>query len=288
MKCKADCEECGNDCYTACPTNEVRNAQSCQCECPPPNGIHEGVCGIIYTLTVVVNHKNARTGGRVTGNGFNCTGTCSRKFMTPRSFSFSGSANSGYECKFVDDASFMLTGDTTVTANCDSTLSVNPGGPYTATYFDLGQIGGGRFYSVTVTASASGGVPGYMYTWQGLPQRVPAIGYYVFSTRGNYEKSVTVEDSHGVTERGDATIYAGTGQSRSDSGAPASFEVPLGGDLYIAWGEDSSVTAGSADTAIVTVSVSSPTIRVTGVAAGETDVVVQTEGGELRLPVVVK
>ena len=64
--------------------------------------------------------------------------------------------------------------------------------------------------------------------------------------------------------------------------------MPLGGSLYLIWGEDGDVSAKSLDETVVTVSVSSPAVEVTGVGLGETEVSMRTEQGELRIPVVVQ
>ena len=70
--------------------------------------------------------------------------------------------------------------------------------------------------------------------------------------------------------------------------ASAAFEVPLGGELQFIWGGDDTVKARSESAAVVTVSVSSPVIIVTGTGVGETHVIVATDDGDWWLPVVVR
>ena len=72
------------------------------------------------------------------------------------------------------------------------------------------------------------------------------------------------------------------------SDASAAFEVPLGGELQFIWGGDDTVKARSESAAVVTVSVSSPVITVTGTGVGETHVIVTTDDGDWWLPVVVR
>ena len=178
------------------------------------------------------------------------------------------------------------------------------GGPYTAIHYDLTSIGGGSFYMATVTASASGGVPAYKYTWQGLSEQASPTAVYVFATRGDEEKGVTVKDAHGVTKTAEANIDVGTSATQSAFGAATqsvggaatqsvggadfAFEVPLGGVQHLIWGEDSAVTASSGDTAIVEVSVDAQAIRISGVGIGRAEVVLNTDAGELRVPVEVR
>ena len=240
-------------------------------------------------MTVVITSAD---GGRVTGSGIDCPGTCSVGVVEGKDVALSASSNAGYLCTFNNGGGSALTFEmqqnTTVKVSCDYTLTAEAGGPYTATYVDLSVIGGGAFYTVTVTASATGGVPPYKYTWEGLTEQTVSTGYYVFATRGDYEKDVTVEDASEVSDTDTAEIAAGTGARGSSAGEGFAFDVPFGGDLYLVWGEDSSVTASSGDTTVVDVSVNSPAVRVTGVGVGKADVILQTEAGELRLPVVVK
>ena len=287
-----------DDCSTckACSGANEEPDDDCDCVCKSGYERDNGVCKQFFTVTVKVTHENTQTGGRVTGSGFNCTGTCSRDFEGVTRISLSGSSNSGYKCKFTGNSDktsygFDLTADKTVNVKCDSTLDVDPGGPYTAGWTDLSGIGGGSFYTVLVTASASGGVPGYKYTWEGHSQKALSNAVYAFVTPTTYYKSVIAQDSHNVTESGTARIDAGTSGAGGASGADGEavpFEVPLGGELIVIWAEDSTVSAHSADTEIVGVTVSSPSIRVVGVSVGETDVVVEHDGGTFRIPVTVK
>ena len=151
------------------------------------------------------------------------------------------------------------------------------------------------FYTARVSASATGGVSPYRFRWEGQTKD-SASAIYVFVIKKTYEKGVTATDS--ATPRGSnkakAKIHAGTSRAGGVGGAsgaggePVPFEVPLGGELRIVWGEDSAVTASSGDAKVAGVSVASPEIRVTGVGVGAADVIVKTDGGELRLPVAVK
>ena len=198
-----------------------------------------------------------------------------------------------------------MTEPKTVSATFQTTLEVNPGGEngnYTATH-TFGTLPGGGYFSIytaNVSASATGGVSPYTFRWEDQTTD-SATAIYVFVIADTYDKDVTVTDSetpNGETDEATAKIYAGTSPPGSDAGGAggaqgaseelAPFEVPLGGELRIIWGEDSAITASSGDAAVIGVSVASPEIRVTGAGLGTADVIVQTDSGELRLPVVVK
>ena len=278
-----------------CKANETYGLNSSNelvCVCKEGYESYNEACREVHTLTVIVNQLQPNAEGRVTGSGIDCPGTCSVGVVETKEVSLSASANAGYSCKFESSdentTGFEMKQDTTETANCDTTLKADAGGHYTAEYVDLSGIGGIGFYLATVTATATGGVPQYKYTWDGFTEQTSSTAYYIFATPDTYEKWVTVRDADGVTDQDKATIAAGTGTTQSGGAADFSFEVPLGGDRYLVWGEDSFVTASSGDTAVVGVSVDSPVIRLTGVGAGTTDLILQTDAGELRLPVEVK
>lgn len=213
-------------------------------------------------------------------------------------FDYWGGACNGKSCSVTIDA------PKTISATFESTLKVDPGGDegdYNAIHSGGTLPFGGSFsiYTANVSASATGGVSPYTFRWEGQTTD-SATAIYVFTTANTYSKEVTATDSatpQGETDTARATIYAGTSAGSGARGAGGAqgaaeelvpFEVSLGGELYLVWGEDSAITASSGDAAVVEVSVASPQIQVTGVGIGKTDVIVQTDGGELRLPVVVK
>ena len=113
------------------------------------------------------------------------------------------------------DCSVAVNAPKTVSVKFANTLDAEAGGPYTADYYDLSAIGGGRFYKVTVTASATGGVPPYKYTWQGFSERASATTVYVFQTRADHIRKVTVKDAVNFPKWDKATIHAGTGAGGS-------------------------------------------------------------------------
>ena len=296
----------------ACPSNASHVLVSSELACVCDSGYRRdgGVCKELHTVTVVVTHESTQTGGRVTGSGFNCTATCSQQFEDGTDISLSGSANSGYKCGFDenDDATSYgsnVTDDETVNVTCDTTLEVDPGGTdgdYTATHTFGTLPFGGTFsiYTAKVSASAKGGISPYTFRWEDQTTDSDTA-IYVFAIADTYEKDVTATDSatpNGESKEATADIYAGTSPPGSSAGGAggaqgaseelAPFEVPLGGELRIIWGEDSAITASSGDEAVVGVSVASPEIRVTGAGLGTAEVIVQTDSGELRLPVVVK
>ena len=287
FSCKAGYEECGGDCVAACGVNELLDS-NCNCVCETGYERVNGACVELLTLTVrIVPPK-----GRVTGSGIDCPGVCSTTVLKNQEIALSANSNSGYDCEFEGwrtTHSFTMQQNTVVTVNCPRILGAEAGGPYDATQVlvPVPTVGHISHYYVNVSASATGGVPAYTFMWEGRSTGSTAI--YIFVTANTYRKNVTVTDQRpnkSATDR--AEIYAGTSGSRSDGGEAVSFEVPLGGELYFVWGEEGSVTARSGDTGVGGVGVSSPAIRVTGVGVGETDVFVQTDAGELRLPVVVK
>ncbi len=173
-------------------------------------------------------------------------------------------------------------------------LTANAGGTYRAIYVraPLPLPHGSDSYIAKVTASASGGKPPYTFQWAGKPTGPSAFYMYVALTAAGRTETVTVTDA--ADPRGKATDTAkilppSTSNAPSGATGSAALEVPRGGELYLVWGQGGDVTARSEDTAVVTVDVSSPAIRVSGVGAGETYVVVVTaEGDEVYLPVVVR
>ena len=171
-----------------------------------------------------------------------------------------------------------------------SALSVDPGGPYTATYypgFSSSFISIPPIWQVRVTASASGGAAPYTFRWQGKTTNGNPTTY-IFTVRNTYTRSVTVTDANRNTKTSNppATITCplpGAGGSSDDG--PTRIPVPLGGTLVIVWGNGGLTSASSKDAGIATASASGDEITVTGVAAGETDIVVEANGVEYWVPV---
>ena len=147
-----------------------------------------------------------------------------------------------------------------------------------------------------VTATATGGQAPYKFAWSG--GKAGAGVTYMWHSRpvnARTTVTVTVTDSReptAETASDDAVVnfstVTGAQDGANDSDETVTFEVPLGGQLYFIWGEDSAVKARSGDSQVVEVNVSSPAIEVTGIAVGETEVIVRTEDVELWLPVVVR
>ena len=141
----------------------------------------------------------------------------------------------------------------------------------------------------TVNATASGGVSPYTFQWAN--KETGAFAIYIFPAGAAPANQIVSEtDADSVVESDTATITAESSSAQAYSGSsdPAPFEVPFGGDMYFVWGNDDPVTASSGDSAVVAVSVDAPAIRVMGVGLGETQVVINTDAGQLSLPVVVQ
>ena len=262
---------------------------SCEYSCNDGNWYEDSnTCTKLLTLTVTVTTARGTSGARVTGHGIDCPGTCSVDLPYGTPVSLSASTDPGYGCGPIPG--ITLTSDTTVPVSCDSTLDAEPGGPYTANFYCAPSPIGVCLATASVAATASGGVAPYTYQWEGTLAGATAI--YVFVTPGPHQKSVSVTDSASVADSDTAVIN--TVPSGSQAGAysassdPDPFEVPLGGDLFFVWGEDGPVTASSGDDTIVAVAVNAPAIRVMGVGLGDTEVILNTDSGELRLPVVVR
>ncbi|MCY3792961.1 MAG: hypothetical protein OXG51_01130, partial [Gammaproteobacteria bacterium] len=296
--CKSGYELHDGGCVAECGSNETRNSSGV-CACKAGYERDGGVCKRFFILTVIVDPARA---GRVTDpdNGIDCTSTCSYKLAGGTGVNLTKSSGAGWNCLIEGNSRFTLNKDTTKRLNCSTTLIPNAGGPYTAV-FSGGALPFGGFltlYTANVSASATGGVSPYTFRWEGRTAD-SASAIYIFTIRETYEKDVTATDSATPpgSDKATATIHAGTsgtdsaqsgGEAQGGSEEAVPFEVPLGGELNIVWGEDSAITASSGDAAVVGVSVASPRIRLTGVGAGTAAVVVQTDAGELRLPVEVK
>ena len=282
-------------CVAECGDGEQRNANGV-CVCMPGYQRVDGMCKQVFLLTVSPTPKNGYvTAPRGTGDGISCgynnRNNCEEYFLVGERVPLSRSAKPRFEfktwvgaCTGTGSCTVTMSSDKNVSALFKSTLRANAGGPYTASYTSLLGI-----YTAVVTASATGGMSPYTFRWQERDTGATAV--YVYTTYpSDVPVTVTVTDSDGPanSDSDTATINASASSSRSTGEEEVSFDVPLGGDLHFVWGEDSAVTASSGDVAIVEVSVSSPAIRVRGVAVGKTDVILQTDSGELRLPVVVK
>ena len=173
-----------------------------------------------------------------------------------------------------------------------SALSVDPGGPYTAEFFDAvsgGVFASPRFWTAEVTASASGGAGSYTFRWQGTSEDGNPTTY-AFTEEGTYKRSVTVTDANGNQKTSDppAEIVCSPpgGAGGASDGERGSISVPLGGTLDLVWGNGGLTSASSKDAGVATASVvSGHELTVTGVSVGETDIVVQAGGVEYWLPV---
>ncbi len=160
--------------------------------------------------------------------------------------------------------------------------------------------GGGSIvtFTVRVSASATGGVPPYSFKWLGARLNWGSgQATYVFPAREGFpvSRTVTVRDSASPPNTDTATATIDT-LEQLDSEASAgggedggsAFEVPLGGELVLIWGGDGTVAARSEDAGVASVSVSSPALLISGLALGETQVIVEVGDGALVLPVVVR
>ena len=297
------CESC-----KLCPgPNEVLKTDgSCDCICEPGYQRVDGICEEVYLLTV----SPAPTLGYVSaplgiGDGIQCGypnhTNCEEYYRADREVSPARRARSnnykfnawGKDCitrDYLEGATctVMMTANKTISVNFQTTLIAEAGGPYGADYTSLLGV-----YTAAVTASATNGVTPYTFQWAGRTTGATAIYVYT-SAPSNEKETVTVTDDSlsgdGNTQSDDdiSVINYGAGGTRDAGDEPAAFDVPLGGELYFVWGEESSVTAQSGDGGVVGVSVSSPAVRVTGVGVGNTEVILQTESGEIRLPVAVQ
>ncbi|MDD9961842.1 MAG: hypothetical protein OXI70_05915 [Chloroflexota bacterium] len=103
-------------------------------------------------------------------------------------------------------------------------------------------------------------------------------------------RTVTVTDARPKTDKDTATIEkpGASAAASSSEGEDSALEVPLDGELLFVWSGGGEVEARSMDEGVVRVSVSSPTIRITGVGLGETQVVFKAGGEELALRVAVR
>ena len=292
----------------ACPANHTG---SCSYTCNDGTWTDGSSCVPTYT----VECKPVPTNGKVTGDGFMCPGgVTKRTFQGPAKvgpltaapdagYKFDNWVVDGAKCKAAQkptECSFEVAQDVTFSAQFSPTLTADAGGEYDAEYFYTpGPFGGAiAFYFATVTASATGGIPPYVFQWSEKP--AGASAYYVWppNTTGTKKVKVTVtdrnKDDEDKKDTAEATVKFPSSSSsasdaaRSEGGGSPAFEVPLGGEAHFVWGGDGAVTARSEDAKVVAVSVSSPVVRVSGVGIGETHAVMVTEDGELWLPVVVK
>ena len=188
------------------------------------------------------------------------------------------------------DDSFEDAGSWGGVTQVGSALSVDPGGPYTATYYagvSSSIISIPPLWHVTVTASASGGAGSYTFRWQGKTTD-GSSARYVFTESGTHTRSVTVTDANRSTKTSNppASITCSVpGAGGSSDGGAVRIPVPLGGTLVIVWGNGGLASASSKDAGVAAASASGDEITVTGVAAGETDIVAQANGVEYWVPV---
>ena len=181
-----------------------------------------------------------------------------------------------------DDAKCKVTVDAakTVTATFAEVLRVDAGGPYQAA-----KAPGRRFYTVSVRATASGGVSPYSYAWEDKSANSRSATYMFGAPNGArlYGKKVTVTDADGDTATDTATITVTP--SLGGFSDEFAYAVPLGGALSLVWGGGGSVAATSGDAGIASVSVSGAEIVVSGVSAGRADIAVRAGQEEFRVPV---
>ena len=314
-ECKAGHERYQGACVPKCGTNEVRNSDG-DCACKPGHMKIGGACKPVVKLTVIpptLNGQRANPpvcnitapagvdGAKAISCGYvaqDCVGYYEEGIQV----TITNTAKNGYrhvrprECKGTSSTTtcpWDARADESVSADCETTLELDHGGPYTAQYFYIPlppPLPASSFYSAGVKASASGGVPAYKFKWTDKP--VGATAVYILPTLAAAGKRVRVD----VTDQEENAKFAETRinpppsdavQGASD--AAAAFEVPPGGEIHFIWGGAGEVTARSADLAVVTVSVSSPAIRVAGARAGETHVVLRDADGEdYYLPVAVR
>ncbi len=309
--CQTGYEKYKGNCVPACGDNATRNTTSGVCECDAGHEEISGECKRVFPIMVnPAPGAGFITAKKGTGDGISCgyggRTNCVEYYEKDKLVTPSKTINSGHQFTSwtgdCTDATCSLTmdGAKEISMTTKTTLNVNPGGPYTAA-FSGGTLPFGGFltlYTANVSASATGGVSPYTFRWEGQASD-GATAIYIFTIRKTYYKEVAAKDSAMPqgSEKATAEIRAGTSGSDSAQGAGGAqdasqeavpFEVPLGGELRIVWGEDSAITASSGDAAVVGVSVASPEIRLTGVGAGAAAVIVQTDAGELRLPVEVK
>ena len=153
------------------------------------------------------------------------------------------------------------------------------------------------YYTTTVSASATGGVPPYRFQWSDHHLSGAQVTY-VFGLTQSFpvSRTVTVTDSAApsATDRATATIHLPPPSAAAPgSGAPGprkgfAFEVPLGGERLFVWGGGGAVTVRSENSDVAGVGVSSPAFRVAGAGLGETYVILRAGSEAMALPVVVR
>lgn len=311
-ECKDGFERHKGACVAKCKANESRDANG-NCVCKAGLEKVGGTCSLVRRIVVspiptkchVTAGKGVAVGTEKADGiscGYNGTANCVEYYLHGTTITLTKAEKAGYLCTWKGICSgtsatctHEVTSSGTVSASGKTTLMVDPGGvngEYTATYTFVRlppPLPPSTFYSATVIASASGGVPGYTFKWSGRPAGAKAVYIYRALPSAGKDEKVVVTDRDGETGEASAKIKPpSTSGSQQSSGEDVVFEVPSGGELYFIWGGEGDVTAKSQDETVVLVGVSSPGIRVMGVGFGETLVEVGTEDGKLYLPVAVR
>ena len=257
-------------------------------------------CTRVHTLTVEVvpSGKGTVTTDDTLDGEFSCSTRCSDDVAHGQVVTLEEKSNDGYECK-LSEASFPMTSAKSVTLGCKLLLKADPGGndegEYEAQNLRITLPFGGwvDIYSVTVSASATGGVPPYKFQWAGQSIGIGAEVTYFLPGNQVFPvyKTVTVTDGAKPATTATATAKInepGSSAATAGGGEDFAFEVPLGGELILIWGGGGTVAARSEDVGVAGVSVSSAAVRVTGAGLGATNVVVEAGGQAMVLPVVVR
>ena len=272
------------------------------------------------SVTVTTNDNKARitisvavdpaAGGSVSATGITCgagvtTSDCSQTEDEGTAISLTQSSSQYYrfkEWKCSPSTSpcppiSYPSRNTTVTAKFEYTLEAEAGGPYQATYTPAILPFGGSipFFSATVEASATGGkrktaAPYYDFRWgsTGLASGSGKRVTYLYLFAGTHTRSVTVTDANRMSDSDDATINARLPGGAGGASEPSPLLVPLGGVLTLVLADGGLVSAASQDSSVAQVAVDGSEITVSGVSAGTTEIRVQTDSGELRVPVQVE
>ena len=181
-------------------------------------------------------------------------------------------------------------------------LTVDPGGTngtYTAIRFRGGDDGDYNtpFYVANVEATASGGTSPYAFRWHQdkdagttsstASSTASSTETFWFVWSGTYTRFVTVTDANKHQKTATITIHCNpsSGVGGASDGDRHRVPVPLGGTLVAIWGHGGPVSASSKNTGVASATGSGDEIRVTGVSAGETDIVVQAGGSEYHVPI---
>ena len=267
----------------------------------------------MYTLTVIppangwvaaVKGRPGKQTGIACGDGD--LDKCTQDYFKGRIVPLTATPSPGYEFRdWTGDCSgssctLTMNSDKSVSARFVETFKASAGGDkgnYVARYvyvpLPFPARGGSSFYIANVSASATGGLPPYVFKWAEKPTGPDAVYLYRILAAAGKMEEVTVTDARQKADAATATATIkppSANASQSGGEAAAAFEVPLGGELHFVWGGDGGATARPRDATVVAVDVSSPAIRVSGLSAGETHVIVRPAGGdeELYLPVVVR